>query len=341
MIRRLLLAGACTLALAPAANAASPSPAANAAEHREGLPLRPAHTFSIVAFDPATGQLGAAVQSHWFSVGGSVIWAEPGVGAVATQSFIEVSYGPNGLAAMRGGASAPEALKSLLAKDGHTNVRQVGMVDAQGRVAVHTGDKAIEAHCEITGDHYTVQANMMANDTVCPAMKQAFEKAEGDLAARMMAALDAAQAAGGDVRGKQSAALLVVQGDADMPAWKGRVFDLRVEDSAEPLQELRRLLGVARTYRKMTEGDDLMTVGKVEEALAAYSAAEAMSPDNDEAVFWHAATLAAINRVDESLPLFQKAFAMNPRWRELVQRLPAADLLPKDPALMARILALP
>lgn len=329
MIRTLLALAA--LAIAPAAHAA--------ADAREGLPLRPAHTFSIVAFDPATGQFGAAVQSHWFSVGGSVIWAEPGIGAVATQSFIEVSYGPNGLKAMRDGASAPEALKALLAKDEHTNVRQVGMVDAKGRVAVHTGDKAIDAHCEIAGEHFTVQANMMENNSICPAMKAAFEKAEGDLAARMMAALDAAQAAGGDARGKQSAAILVVQGDASVPAWKGRVFDLRVEDSAEPLVELRRLLGVARTYRKMTEGDDLMTIGKVEEALAAYSAAEKMSPHNDEAVFWHAATLAAIDRVDESLPLFRKAFAMNPRWRTLVQRLPAADLLPKDPALMARILA--
>ena len=330
MIQSLLIA-ASLLAAAPVAIAAP----------RDGLPLRPAHTYSIVAFDPATGQLGAAVQSHWFSVGGSVIWAEPGVGAVATQSFIEMSYGPNGLAAMRGGASAPEALAGLLAKDQHTNVRQVGMVDAQGRVAVHTGDKAIAAHCEIAGANFTVQANMMANATVCPAMKAAFEKGQGDLAERMMHALEAAQAAGGDLRGKQSAALLVVAGDAATPAWKGRVFDLRVEDAPEPVVELRRLLGVARTYRKMTEGDDLMTVGKVEEALAAYTEAERLSPDNDEAVFWHAATLAAIGRVDESLPLFQKAFAMKPAWRELVQRLPASDLLPADPALMARILAVP
>jgi uncharacterized Ntn-hydrolase superfamily protein len=329
MIRTLLALA--VLAIAPAAHAADAP--------REGLPLRPAHTFSIVAFDPATGQLGAAVQSHWFSVGGSVIWAEPGVGAVATQSFIEVSYGPNGLKAMREGGAAPEALKSLLAKDEHTNVRQVGMVDAKGRVAVHTGDKAIAAHCEIAGEHFTVQANMMANPGICPAMKAAYEASKGDLAERMMAALEAAQAAGGDIRGKQSAAILVVAGDDRTPVWKGRVFDLRVEDSKEPIPELRRLLGVARTYRKMTEGDDLMTVGKVEEALAAYGAAEQMSPDNDEAVFWHAATLAALGRVDESLPLFKKAFDMKPAWRELVQRLPASDLLPKDPALMARILA--
>lgn len=321
--------------------ASAPHAQAGEGYKRDALPLRPAHTFSIVAFDPATGQLGAAVQSHWFSVGGSVIWAEPGVGAVATQSFIEVSYGPNGLAAMRNGASAAEALNSLLAKDEHTNVRQVGMVDAQGRVAVHTGDKAIDAHCEIAGEHFTVQANMMANPSICPAMKSAYEASKGDMAERMMAALEAAQAAGGDVRGKQSAAILVVAGEKGVPTWKGKVFDLRVEDSREPIVELRRLLGVARTYRKMTEGDDLMTVGKVEEALAAYSAAEAMAPDNDEAVFWHAATLAAIDRVDESLPLFKKAFDMNPAWRELVKRLPASDLLPKDPALMQKILAIP
>ena len=215
------------------------------------------------------------------------------------------------------------------------------MVDAQGRVAVHTGDKAIDAHCEIMGEHFTVQANMMANPSICPAMKSAFEAAKGDLAERMMAALDAAQLAGGDVRGKQSAAILVVGGAKGVPTWKGKIFDLRVEDSREPLPELRRLLGVARTYRKMTEGDDLMTVNKVEAALAAYTAAEKMSPDNDEAVFWHAATLAAINRVDESLPLFKKAFDMNPAWRELVKRLPASDLLPKDPALMQKILAIP
>ena len=318
------------------------SAAGHAADYqRDTIALRPAHTFSIVAMDPATGQLGAAVQSHWFSVGANVIWAEPGVGAVATQSFIEVSYGPNGLALMREGVAADAALKQLLAKDKHTNVRQVGMVDAKGNAAVHTGDKAIAAHCEIRGEHFTVQANMMENAGVCPAMKTAFESSKGDLAERMMVALEAGQGAGGDIRGKQSAAILVVAGGKGTPLWKGRQFDLRVEESKEPIVELRRLLHVARTYRRMTDGDDLMTVGKVDEALIAYSEAEAMSPDNDEAIFWHAATLAAIGRVDESLPLFGKAFAMKPSWRELVKRLPASDLLPNDPALMAKILAVP
>ncbi|TNE58103.1 MAG: DUF1028 domain-containing protein, partial [Alphaproteobacteria bacterium] len=306
---------------------------------RPDLAMRPAHTFSIVARDPETGELGAAVQSHWFSVGSDVIWAEPGVGAVATQSFIEVSYGPKGLDLMREGKSAEEALATLLAEDAFTNVRQVGMVDAQGGVAVHTGEKAIVHFCNETGDNFTVQANMMHHGTVCTAMKAAFENAKGDLAERMMQALEAAQGEGGDVRGKQSASIIVVGGEKGTPYWEAKRFDLRVEDSPEPLKELRRLIHVSRAYAKMTEGDNYMTEGKVEEALASYIAAEEMLPDNHEAIFWHAATLAAIGRVDESLPLFAKAYQMQPTWKVLVQRLPASDLLPDDPELMAKILA--
>jgi uncharacterized Ntn-hydrolase superfamily protein len=307
----------------------------------EGRPMRPAHTFSIVARDAQTGQLGAAVQSHWFSVGADVIWAEPGIGAVATQSFIDPSYGPQGLALMRDGKSAPDVLKGLLAMDAHEDVRQVGMVDAKGRVANHTGRKAIIAHCQQTGDGYAVQANLMEKPTVCAAMAKAFEAAKGDLAARMMAALDAAQGEGGDIRGKQSAAMLVVKNDASLPAWSGRVIDLRVEDSNEPLGELRRLIGVARVYALMTDGDDHMTEGNVEAALKSYSDAEALDPKNHEALYWHAVTLASIGRVDEALPLFERAFAVWPKWRELTKRLPASGLLPKDKKMMERILSLP
>jgi len=299
--------------------------------------MRPAHTFSIVARDAQTGELGAAVQSHWFSVGADVIWAEPGIGAVATQSFIEPSYGPLGLQLMRAGKSAPQALKGLLATDAHTDVRQVGMVDSKGRVANHTGAHAVIAHCQQTGDGYAVQANLMEHDTVCAAMASAFEATTGDLAARMMAALDAAQGEGGDIRGRQSAAMLVVKGDARLPPWSGRVFDLRVEDSATPLKELRRLIGVARAYRLMSEGDDHMTAGDVDAALASYSAAEKLAPDNHEALYWHAVTLASIGRVDEALPLFARAFAAWPKYRELTRRLPASGLLPDDPKLIARI----
>ncbi len=302
-------------------------------------PLRPVHTYSIVARDPATGELGAAVQSHWFSVGSGVIWAQPGIGAVATQSFTDPSYGPLGLELMRVGKSAAETLTGLLATDEHEDVRQVGMVDANGVVANHTGVNAIAEFCNVTGENYAIQANLMWKPTVCSAMVSAFESAEGDLAERMMVALEAAQGEGGDIRGKQSAAILVVSGDASEPAWGGRIFDLRVDDQLEPLIEMRRLLVMARAYRLMNKGDEHMTLGEVDQAIAAYSGAEELVPDSHEMIFWHAATLAAGGRVDESLPLFSKAFAMWPLWRELVQRLPAAGLLPDDPAVMEKILA--
>jgi len=302
-------------------------------------PLRPVNTYSIVARDPATGQLGAAVQSHWFSVGSGVIWAQPGIGAVATQSFTDPSYGPLGLELMRVGKDASQALTALLAADEHEDVRQVGMVDADGVVANHTGVNAIAEFCNVTGEGYAIQANMMWKPTVCSAMVSAFESAKGDLAERMMTALEAAQGEGGDIRGKQSAAILVVSGDASEPSWGGRIFDLRVDDHLEPLVEMRRLLIMARAYQLMNKGDEHMTLGEVEQAVAAYSGAEALVPDSHEMIFWHAATLAADGRVDESLPLFSKAFEQWPLWRELVQRLPAAGLLPDDPAVMKKILA--
>jgi uncharacterized Ntn-hydrolase superfamily protein len=301
-------------------------------------PLRPVHTYSIVARDAATGQLGVAVQSHWFSVGSIVSWAEPGVGAVATQSFVEVSYGPLGLELMRAGKTAEQALTALLAGDDHTDVRQVAMVDAEGNVAVHTGEHAIIEHCHHKGDGYSVQANLMLEPTVCDAMVGAFESTEGDLAEKMMSALEAAQAEGGDIRGVQSAALLVVNDDPSLPAWGGRIFDLRIEDHPEPVKEMRRLLTVARAYNYMNAGDEFMTQGEVEEAVEAYSRAEELAPDNHEMVFWHAATLAAIGRVEESLPIFKKSFDMWPDWRELVPRLPASGLLPDDPELIERII---
>lgn len=313
-------------------------PINNIAAKETSDPLRPAHTYSIVARDASTGQLGVAVQSHWFSVGSSVLWARPGVGAVATQSFVEVSYGPLGLDLMAAGKSAPQALASLMASDAHTDVRQVGMVDSDGNVIAHTGENAIAEHCDIVGDGFSVQANMMLNSTVCSAMVAAYEASDGDLAERLMLALEAAEGEGGDVRGKQSAAMLVVSGDASLPAWGGRIIDLRIEDSMEPIVEMRRLLGVARAYAKMDEGDAHMTVGNIEKAVEAYAAAEAMNPDNHEMVFWHAATLAGAGEVDDSLPLFDKAFAAWPLWRDLVPRLVAVGLLPDDEEMIEKIL---
>lgn len=299
--------------------------------------LRPVSTYSIVARDATTGELGVAVQSHWFSVGSIVSWARPGVGAVATQSFVEVSYGPLGLELMSAGFSAEEALTALLAADEYTSVRQVAMVDAEGAVAVHTGEDAIIEACDRTGEGFSVQANLMKNATVCDAMYNAYMRTKGDLAARLMAALEAAQREGGDIRGKQSAALLVVSDDPTLPVWGGRLFDLRVEDHREPLAELRRLLTVARAYNLMNRGDELMTEGDVAAAVEAYGEAQALAPDNHEMVFWTAVTLAGVNRLEEALPLFREAFKMWPDWRLLVPRLPASGLLPDDDELIERI----
>jgi uncharacterized Ntn-hydrolase superfamily protein len=302
-------------------------------------PLRPVNTYSIVARDADTGELGVAVQSHWFSVGSMVSWAEPGVGVVATQSFIDPNYGPLGLQLMRAGKTAAEALAALLAIDEYANVRQVGMIDANGVVANHTGDSSIADHCDIAGDNYSVQANMMWKPTVCEAMAAAFEAADGDLAERMMVALEAAQGEGGDIRGKQSAAMLVVNNDRSQPAWGGRVIDLRVEDHAEPLAELRRLVTMNKAYNLMNAGDEYMMRGDIDSAVDAYGGAEKMVPDSHEMIFWHAATLADAGKVDEAMPLFAKAFSMWPRLREFIPRLPASGLLPDDPELIEKILS--
>ncbi|MBV9925440.1 MAG: DUF1028 domain-containing protein [Acidobacteria bacterium] len=300
-------------------------------------PLRPVHTFSIVARDPLTGEMGVAVQSHWFSVGSNVAWAEAGVGAVATQSFVDPSYGRNGLDLMRGGTPAGEALKSLLARDEGRDVRQVAMIDAQGRVAAHTGAKCIEAAGDHVGANYSVQANLMANDKVWPAMARAFESAKGDLAERMLAALDAAQAAGGDIRGRQSAAIVVVKAESTGKPWADRIFDLRVDDSPEPLKELRRLVKLQRAYNHMNAGDAAVERKDNEGALREYGAAEQLVPDNVEMVYWHAVALANMNRVEESLPLFRRVFAADPNWRTLTPRLVKAGILPDDRKLIERI----
>ncbi len=302
-------------------------------------PLRPLATYSIVARDPATGEMGVAVQSHWFSVGSIVPWAEAGVGAVATQSFVEPSYGPLGLQAMKAGIAPEKALADLLAKDPHPEVRQVAFVDAAGRVAAHTGAKCIPAAGHRTGKGYSVEANLMLGDEVPNAMARGFEASSGPLAERMLAALEAAQSVGGDIRGKQSAAILVVRAKATDKPWTDRLVDLRVEDSDHPLAEIRRLLALSRAYDLMNQGDEAVAAGKMDEALARYSRAETMFPDNDEFVFWHAVTLVTNGRGEEALPLFGKSFRMNPAWMLLVPRLPAVGQLPDTPGLVEKILA--
>ena len=298
---------------------------------------RPVHTFSIVARDPATGELGVAVQSHWFNVGSIVPWAEAGVGAVATQSFVDPAYGKLGLDLMRAGRSAPDALRALLAGDEGRDVRQVAMIDAQGRVAAHTGAKDIQAAGHIVGATYSVQANLMLSEAVWPAMSRAFEATKGDLAERMLAALDAAQAAGGDIRGRQSAALVVVTGKSTGRPWDDRLFDLRVDDSPEPLKELRRLVTLQRAYGHMNAGDLAVEKKDNDRALSEYAAAAKLVPDNAEMVYWWAVALVNMGRVDESLPLFRKVFAMDRNWATLTPRLPKSGLLPDDKKIIDRI----
>jgi len=333
--------------------------------------VRPVHTFSIVARDPRTGDLGVAVQSHWFAVGAEVTWAEAGVGAIATQSFIDPGYGKLGLDLLRAGKSADEALRALLAVDPHADSRQVAIVDSQGNVACFTGAKDTpEAGCAVgklhktasgqasqaesvtdetaeklglriyLGSDFSAQANLMEKNTVWPAMARAYEEnVHASFAERLVAALDAAQAQGGDIRGKQSAAILVVRGKSTGQPWADKIVDLRVDDSEEPIKELKRLLKYHRAYEYMEQGDACSTSRDWKCAVENYGEAEKLLPEQMEVVFWHAVTLVTSGDVEAALPLFRKVFAKEPKWAELVGRLPKADLLPDDPKLIERIKA--
>jgi uncharacterized Ntn-hydrolase superfamily protein len=333
MIKILFFAALTTMVIATSVTAQDPKRNDKPAVR----PLRPVHTFSIVAYDPETGQLGVAVQSHWFSVGSIVPWAEAGVGAIATQSFVDPSYGKLGLDLIRAGKSAPDALKALLAGDEGRDVRQVAMIDTQGRVAAHTGAKDIPAAGHIVGKNYSVQANLMLNDKVWPAMAKAYENTRGDLAERMMAALEAAQEVGGDIRGKQSAALIVVSGKPTGRTWSDRIFDLRIDDHPEPIKELRRLVTLQRAYNHMNAGDLATEKSDNDGALREYGAAMKLVPDNAEMIYWTAVALVNMKRVEESLPLFKKVFAMDKNWVTLTPRLAKVALLPDDAKLIERI----
>jgi uncharacterized Ntn-hydrolase superfamily protein len=299
---------------------------------------RPLHTYSIVARDSATGDLGVAVQSHWFSVGALVPWAEAGVGAVATQSFVDPSYGPLGLELLRAGKSARQALDALLAADPGREVRQVAIIDAAGTVAAHTGAKCIKGAGHVAGRGFSVQANLMLNDRIWGAMAVAFEKAPGDLGERMLAALEAGEAAGGDIRGRQSAALLVVRGRSTGRPWADRIIDLRVEDHPDPLPELRRLVEVHRAYERMNQGDLAVERGDNEAALREYGAAERMQPENIEMRFWHAVSLVNMGRLQEAIPIFRTCFTHDIRWATLIPRLPASGVLNADARTIETIL---
>jgi uncharacterized Ntn-hydrolase superfamily protein len=312
-------------------------PMAQAGEALAPVTGRPVHTYSIVARDPESGQMGVAVQSHWFSVGSLVPWAQAGVGAIATQSFVEVRYGVSGLELMASGLSASRTLSALLAADTNPAVRQVAMIDASGQTATHTGKSCIEYAGHLSGENFSVQANLMVEPGVPQAMALAFQQASGSLAERMLVALEAAQTAGGDLRGKQSAAILVVSGKASGRSWADRLVDLHVEDNPQPLIELRRLLILNTAYGHMNNGDHALESGDIEAALAEYGRAEALQPDNLEMQFWHAVSLVNAGRVDAAVAMFAIIFKDGRQWRELVPRLAQAGLLEADATVLKRI----
>jgi uncharacterized Ntn-hydrolase superfamily protein len=299
-----------------------------------------AHTFSIVARDPKTGEMAVGVQSHWFSVGTSVSWAEAGVGVVATQSFTNKSFGIRGLSLLKQGKTAQEALDILLSDDPGKEVRQVAIVDNKGNVAVHTGKGCVQFAGDIKGNQYSVQSNMMLNNKVPAAMSKAFEGSEGKpIAERVMLALKAAQTAGGDIRGKQSAAILVVPAISKNEPWNERTIDLRVDDSSEPLKELERLLKVQEAYQFMNEGDLAVETNDMPKAMKLYGSAMKMFPNNLEMQYWTAVTLANNKEVNKAIPMFKKIFAADKNWKEMTKRLPAVNLLLVTEKELKQILA--
>jgi uncharacterized Ntn-hydrolase superfamily protein len=292
-------------------------------------------TYSIVARDPDTGELGVAVQSHWFSVGSIVTWAQPGVGAVATQANAEPAYGPSALALMADGVPAPDALAQLVAADPGGPSRQVAVVDAEGRVGVHTGPKCIAYAGHVTAQGVSCQANIMVSERVWPAMLDAFNAGSGSLTSRLLDALDAAEREGGDIRGRQSAAILVVPAEGER--WR-TVVSLRVEDHPEPLPELRRVVKLHEAYGLAGQADELLNAGRHDEAARLYVAASEFAPDNHELLFWAGLGTVQAGDLDAGVAKVERAIALQPAWRELLPRLPA-ELAPAAPAVLARLTA--
>jgi len=297
-----------------------------------------AHTYSIVARDPKTGEMGVAVQSHWFSVGSIVSWGEAGVGVVATQSFVNPSFGQRGLEMLKQGMTAQEVVDLLIASDEGRDFRQLAIVDAKGNSAAYTGSKCIPEAGHIVGDNYCVQANLMLSNLVWSEMSKAFESSDGPLAERLIAALEAAQNVGGDIRGQQSAAILVVKAEATGKLWEDRYIDLRVEDHPEPVKEIKRLLKVFRAYEHMNNGDLAVEKNDMKLAMEHYSAAMKMFPENLEMKYWTAVTLVNNNQLQEALPIFKEIFSIDDNWRKLTPRLTKVGMLNADEEILTKII---
>jgi uncharacterized Ntn-hydrolase superfamily protein len=300
-----------------------------------------AHTFSIVARDEKTGEMAVGVQSHWFSVGTAVSWGEAGIGVVATQSFTNKSFGPRGLDLLRRGLTAQEALDILLKDDEGREVRQVAILDNKGNVATHTGKLCIQFASHLQGKQFSVQSNMMLGDQVCKAMAASFEKSHSKpLAERVLMALEAAQLVGGDIRGQQSAAFLVVPAKSDAKPWEERTLDLRVDDDKAPIGELRRLYQVHCAYEHMNKGDLAVEKMDMATAMKEYNTAMKLLPGNLEMQYWTGITLANNKQIEKALPILKKVFATNKNWKELTRRLPAVNLLTVSEADLKRIMML-
>ena len=287
-----------------------------------------AHTYSIVAKDANTGEMAVGVQSHWFSVGTLVSWGKSGVGVVATQSFVNPSYGPKGIELMENGVSAEEALKNLTDKDEGRDFRQAAMLDVNGSVNAFTGEKCIESAGHFVGDNFSVQANMMLNDKVIPAMKKAFQDNSNlPLAERIIKVFEAAESVGGDIRGKQSAALIVVGAEKTSNVWEDKKIDLRVDDSSNPIKEIKRLLKVHRAYDHMNKGDLAIEENDMDKALSEYGKAQVLFPENHEMSFWKAIALLNNGKKEAARPILKKVFKENPNWKKLIYRLPKSGLI--------------
>jgi uncharacterized Ntn-hydrolase superfamily protein len=296
-------------------------------------------TYSIVALDERTGELGVAVQTRWLAVGSVVPWVRPGVGAIATQSFVDARYGYAGLELLAAGRSPDEVLAELLAADRDPGIRQVGIVDAAGRTAAHTGADCVAAAGHLTGPGVSVQANMMEHPTVWPAMLAAYaEAADGDLADRLVAALRAAEGEGGDVRGRQSAALVVVPGRDGAQPWDVR-FDLRVDDDRAPLDELERLLAINRGYEALDLGFEALAVGETTAALAFFEQAAALAPDDDQIRLWQALAVFDSGEEERGRRLYRSALEAEPRSGEHLRRFVDAGQLPGQGRLVTRLTA--
>jgi uncharacterized Ntn-hydrolase superfamily protein len=301
---------------------------------------RPTATYSIVAIDKEAGLMGVAAQSRWFSIGPVFNWAEPGTGVAITQSYIEMSYPYLSLAMLKAGKAPDRILQALLSVDLRSDGRQLAILDTEGRVAAYTGTNCLREAGHVTGDGFSVQANTMKNTEVWPSMASAFEKTRGPLKLRMMAALDAAEAAGGDLRGKQSACMFIVKVKPSGLPWMDRVIDLRVEDHPEPLKELRRYIRLQEAYEHAYRGDDLTFLGRFEEAMDEFKLSTQGAPEIEELKFWYAVTLARCGRVSEALPLFKNAFEVRNDWKEVLRRMMRTSFYTLDSETLERILSL-